>query len=1003
MHRPFLSSFRYGAAGIIAATFSWSSLIAHAESIRVFPVQETGWTRSLNGEWFFKYIPSLDAGPDEGFSEPSFDVSAWKKISVPSNWEMQGFAEPKYDMKSDPGLGLYRRALHVPKEWRDGRRVCLRFEGVINGFEARVNGKKIGQSQGSAYTPDTFDITDELAEDHSAENVLAVKVSTRSPGWEYDMCDDWSLSGIFRDVTLFSVPALHVKDLTAISRVAPDGSAELSAKVEMNGPQAEVRGKLTAPDGTTVEEFDLTKENDVSHQTLVKLPKPRLWTAETPFLYTLRITVSDKGRPFQSIEQRIGIREISTEGGILKLNGRPIKLRGVNRHDLNPEVGRAVTEEMIRRDLEVMKRANINFVRTAHYPSHPSLMRLCDEMGFYVMCEVSFGKRGRHLKGAEYDENILSRVEPTITRDKNHASVISWSIGNENATKPVEQEAGRRAKELDPTRPICIPKTAPEFVKCYKEIEAHSDINAPHYPSNAELREFEKNLTKPLILTEYAHALGLATDRIQDQWEMLQTIPKFAGGAIWHFQDQGILRTSSDKVNRKKSTKSVWLDETRYYDTSGDDGADGIVYSDRSPQTDFWQVRKVYSPIQIVERRADVKVGERKVSVTLENRYDFISLAGAKLQWSFQRNGTKQAKGEIVLSAEAQKRETVEIPVNIPQDFGTDVFTLDLACLDHTGLQITERTIRLDVAGQERDSWVKELASSGKTTVEDTATRVKIQNDRWTIRVERSNGEFTLTDRSGRTLISAIYPRCGRELTMTEGYTSRKVGTWKMATLSKVLNPEVKVSEQGDRIQLSVSGTYPRPDEEGQSFVGGYRLEISATGVMTVSYRYVPTDAKGSLAEAGLTVVVPEDLTEFRWIGQGPYASYPGKDRLNEFGIFHLNREDLRFRGNRRQTELALLSTPAGEGLAMTSTPADISVERDGNRTSFSHNAVIGSLGNKIWAPETTVEVSRSPTIEGTFSLLPLDATWPQAFVNWFGEPSASEEAYHPFYHSYDQ
>ncbi|HJQ32048.1 MAG TPA: glycoside hydrolase family 2 TIM barrel-domain containing protein [Pyrinomonadaceae bacterium] len=976
--------------------------VAAAAPINVYPARAEGFTASLNGEWSFKYTPALDAGADERFHAPDFDASAWKTIRVPSNWELQGFAEPHYALELKDGLGLYRRTFRVPAAWLGGRRVCLRFEGVAFGFEAWVNGVKVGASSASAYNPHTFDITDALQPDPNADNVLAVRVTTKPLGYEFDVNDDWALSGIYRDVTIFSVPATYVQDVATHTTLTPEGAADLHVTVNVSGPGVEVPGRLLAPGGETVREFELRQANG-HYETVVRVARPLLWTAETPALYRLRLSLSAKGRPLQTIEERIGLREISIVEGVLRINGRPVKLRGVDHHDLAPDAGRAITEGEMRRDLQLMKQANINFVRTSHYPPNRRFIELCDELGFYVMDEVAIGFGEKHLEDPAYRENILARVGPTVTRDRDSPSVIVWSIGNENPITDVELEAGRRAKELDPTRPICYPKIGSYFAQTYQRIPEFVDIYAPHYPTNALLRDYARTLKRPTIFTEYAHALGLATDRIQEQWEIMQATPQFAGGAVWHFMDQGILRRSEKPVDLGKPTLYVWRDESHYYDTNGNDGTDGVVYSDRTPQTDFWEVRKVYSPVQILESVAAVRPGAQEIALTVENRHDFRALAGVKLAWSLRRNGTELRRGEVPLRAAARARETVRIPVNIPADAAGDVLTLDLRCLDEAGRQITERTVRLDLAGASRGAWLNDLPSAGEPGVSETEAEVKVTLPRWVMTVARQTGSLTISDRAGRVLVEGIYPHPGRKLTMAEARSARTAGTWHTSTLTKLDAPEIKVTRQGSTVLVEVRGRYPRPDAPEQSFVGGYEAKITPGGAVAVSYDYTPTNAKGTLTEAGLSVVLPPGLTEFRWIGQGPYSGYPGKDRLNEFGLFQLNREDLRFQGNRRGTELALLTTAAGAGVALACAAADVSVERDSERTLLSHNAVISGLGNKGVPPETTVDAAKTPRVAGSFTLVPLEEAWPSSLTRWFGKPSAAHEVFHPFYHSYDQ
>ncbi|MEX1115432.1 MAG: glycoside hydrolase family 2 TIM barrel-domain containing protein [Akkermansiaceae bacterium] len=1017
--------FRPGFAAIPAALFLVTGL-TEAKPANVVPSGDAAFSRSLNGEWSFKYLKGQDAGEDARFFDPDFDSLRWKAIDVPSNWELKGFAEPSYGLALEAGLGLYRRGLQVPAGWREeGRLVFLRFEGVSMGFEAWINGTKVGESTAGAFNPHTFEVTAALRT--KGDDLLAVKVATKPLGFEFDVNDDWSLSGIFRDVTLFSVPANHVRDISTETRLT-NGGAELSVSVATSQPAGEVSASLLAPGGELVARQTLSRNVEGVHSTTFNLDDPQLWTAETPSLYQLDLILTRDAAKLQTIGKRIGLREVSTENAVLLLNGRPIKLRGVNHHDLEPETGRAVTEAGMRRDLELMKQANINFVRIAHYPPHPRFLELCDEQGFYVMDEVSIGKGEEHLNNPKYRENILARVEPTITRDKNHASVIIWSIGNENPVTQVELEAARLAKTLDPTRPVCIPKIGSYFEKNHERITNDVDIYAPHYPGNTTLKRYARKLARPLILTEYAHALGLATDRIQDQWEILQNTPTFAGGAIWHFHDQGLLRRSKKPVDRSEPAEYVWLDAHRYYDTAGDQGADGIVYSDRTPQSDFWQVRKVYAPVRIAEPSAAVKPGGQGISLTVGNRHDFRSLDGMKLVWVLRRNGSDLQTGETALMVEASKTETVSIPVSIPADAEGDVLALDLRCLDETGRQITEHSIRLDLDGSNRAAWPARLPTS-ELQLSESEAKVRIESARWTLTVARSSGELTLHDPAGKLLVAGIHPHAGRKLTMAESLGASKAGTWRSASVLKPTSTEVKVVQEGNILRLAVSGIYPRPGVPGpkdmvdraddplladqsttgqpetgaESLVGGYQMEISSMGTITIRYDYAPTQATGSFTEAGLAVVLPPDLTEFRWIGQGVHPGYPGKDQLNEFGIFHLNRADLRFQGNRRETELALLTTPAGAGVALVCEPADVAVERHGRGTLLSHNATISGLGNKGSSPEKSVSADKTPCIAGSFTLVPLGNNWHAPLVRWFGQPAALSEILEPFHSSYDQ
>ncbi len=980
-----------------------AALSATAAATAVYPEQDESYRRSLNGDWAFRYIPTLDAGSLAGFHHPVFDDSTWATIPVPANWEIEGFAEPHYDLALQDGLGFYRRVFAVPADWKE-RRIFLRFGGVGFGFEAWINGQKIGESTASSFTPSFFDITDAIAVfSPNAQNVLAVKVTTKPLGWAFDVNDDWSLSGIHRDVTLFSVPEIHVQDLSTGTRLLPDGTAELRVAVDLNAEDGALAGRLIAPGGEVVKTFSLDPDAGGQHGALIAVDNPLLWTAETPALYSLELTLTHEGEILQTIRERIGLREVSIQNGVLLLNGQPIKLRGVNRHDLSPDVGRATTEAHMRKDLALMKQGNINFVRTAHYPPHERLIELCDELGIYVMCEVPIGKGEEHLEDPAYRDTIMARTVATITRDKNRASVLIWSIGNENPITEVEMEAGRLAKELDPTRPICIPKIGSYFARTYGDIPEFVDIFTPHYPDLAVLEGYTTTLDRPTIFTEYAHALGLATDRIQEAWAIMQATPHFAGGAIWHFMDQGILRRSSEPITPGTATTYAWVDEYHYYDTHEIDGADGIVYADRTPQTDFWQVRAVYSPIQISERGLSVEPGAQDLSLTVKNRYDFLSLEGVDLSWVLERNGQPVQSGVYPLHAPARSGEVVNLPVEIPEGAEKDVLRLALRFLDSSGREIIDHAVRLDLPGAHRQNWTHSPERAAPLTVNEQDQAVEIQLADHTITVDRRTGVLQIFDEAGEPLVEGIFPHPGRTPNLAENLSAENRGLWLIPFLSAVEELEVDIDTLEAAVGISVKGRYPHPERPEEAFVGGYTVSVTPGSALSIEYSYTADNVTGSFSEIGLSVLLPQTLTEFRWIGDGPFAGYPGKDMLNHFGLYHLHLEDLYYRGNRRNTELALLSTPEGTGLALASAPVDIAVERFEDKLLLSHNMAIGSPGNKGRGPELNLTAEEIGRISGSFTLVPLTNTWPSALTRWFGPPTSAPRVIDPFYHSYDQ
>lgn len=986
-----------------------------ASPVDVLPANDVSLRQQLAGEWRFKYLASTNIGADESFFDPSFKVGAWKTIPVPSHWELHGFAEPKYK-KVDEGTGLYRHSFRVPKNWND-QRVMLRFDGVLYGLTVWVNGKEIGL-WASSYNPVTFDITDALLPG-DAENVIAVRVTTRSKGWEFDTNDCWALSGIYREVTLFAVPATHLKDFTARTVLKPDGSAELQLEVVASAA-AQVAGKLLSPDGKVAKEFQLALPVDGRAATNLVVSQPQLWTAETPLLYRLELQLQSGGKTIQQLADKIGLREVTIDKGVLTLNGTPIKLRGVCQHDIWPDEGRVVTEELMRRDLELMRDANINFVRTSHYPPHPRLIELCDEMGFYVMDEVPFGFGDKNLTDPTFEEVLYTRARATVMRDKNRTSVIAWSIGNENPLTELGVKTAEYTKKLDPTRPVCFPTVGSYFrtnIEKFLALPDSIEIMARHYPGKEAVTEEAERFQRTFIFTEYSHSLGLAFDSFQNLWEMFYERPRIAGGAVWLFQDQGIRRDVRKTGLPADAAKYVWPDANHYYDTAGTDGCDGIVYSDRTPQVDYWQVRKVYSPVRIAERRMNVHPGEQPIKLTVENRHDFRTLAGMKLNWTLTTNGIAVQSGTSPLSAKARAKETVSLQLNLPSDSAANICALNLVCVNESGRAIIERSIRLDVGGSPAQTLLTELPKGSELKVEQQDKSARVMLKDYSVNLNRKTGEIEIRSSSGSLLASGFYPHTGRRFTLAEELRvarAKKEATesdlrtgnsslWPDAFLRASQVELTEATKTADGARVVVRGQYQRSDATNQFLTGEVSLTISRSGSIAVRYDFKPVNAEGEMVEAGLSLLVPESESQFRWVGAGPLAGYPGKDALNEFGLHHLASGDLRFQGNRREVELAALTAKSGAGVLLAGTNMDIAVENTAAGIIFSHNAQVAGRGNKGGAPEIKVKASSMKELKGEFTLLPLSVAWPATLHRWFGSNDNASEVQKPFYRSYDQ
>jgi len=540
------------------------------------PRLESPWCKLLSGNWKFHHVGHPAQKP-AGFEAVTFDDSSWKEIPVPSNWQMHGYGIPVYTnivypfakkppfvMDEPPGwftnhpeenrnqVGSYRHRFTLPEDWK-GRRTFIVFGGVDSAFYLWINGQKVGYSQDSR-TPAEFDITPYLKD---GENLLAAEVYQNSDGSYLEDQDMFRLSGIFRDVYLWSADALDLRDFEIKTGLADDyqtGTFELAASIANRSDQAadvKVELTLTAPDGKVITSPTITtkvpaKGEDNASIRIEDIGKVMPWSAEKPDLYRYHIVLSDaSGKEIAHYAGKTGFRRNEIKNGQFLHNGKPVLIKGVNRHDHNPETGHYVTRQDILDDLLQMKRANINAVRTAHYPNDPALLELCDELGFYVVSEANIESHGMDY-GAEslakdptWFEAHLDRIRNMVERDKNHPCVIMWSMGNEAGDGVNFVKCSEWLRQRDPSRPVHYEQA---------KREAHVDLYTPMYATIDECRKYCRDEEKkplseqrPIIQCEYNHAMGNSSGNLADYWTLIRKERLYQGGFIWDFKDQALL------------------------------------------------------------------------------------------------------------------------------------------------------------------------------------------------------------------------------------------------------------------------------------------------------------------------------------------------------------------------------------------------------------------------------------------------------------------------------
>jgi beta-galactosidase len=989
-----------------------SGLVHATNEKQIYPVRKGEWAASLNGTWKFKYISSLNIGNDSLFQSEDFDVSSWDSIRVPGNWDMQGFGETTYQGNKEC-LGLYRTHFKTPDGWNN-RQTLLLFDGVAFTAKVYVNGKYVGD-WASAYQPIVFDISEFLK--LQGENILAVEVTSGGKGYEFDTHDAWSFYGIYRNVTLFSVSKTHFKDFTFTTTLDEKKNAHVNISAVIENADSlnniVLNGVLISEDGKTKKDFSISLErqkNEFSGKTSFILNDPELWTAETPNLYSLTLTLRNSGKAEQTITERVGLREVTIKDSQLLLNGTPIKLRGIDIHQTSPDLGNAFTEDYLLRDFDLLKKANINFVRTSHYPPHPRFVEMCDSIGFYVMEEVPFGGGKDHLTDTSYQNILYSRAYSTLMRDKNRPSIFCWSVGNENPVTDLTNNTAKYVKQLDPTRPVCFPQAGQYFRENYQVIPDYIDIYAPHYTTPAELEEYITKLNRPIIVTEYAHALGLDFDMMQNVWELMYNNKIVAGGGVWDFADLGILRKSKTPVDKNTFTHHVWIDSYNYYDSKVLKGTDGIIYANRIPQPDYFEVKNVYAPVQVKIDKCKVAGGKQTISIPVENRYDFTNLSSIKTVCSLYRNNDLLEEQNLELNIAVHSLGNIPVTISLPKKLNNDYYFLKINFYDKDGTHIKEEVVRL-MPNNSTVNWVAELSGkNGLLERTDSGNMLRVKNSNSIFEFNRNTNIINLSSINKKIdlIKDGIFLRVGRKLTLaSKSYPDRRPEYANYYWSPELRAPEVLAVEIlpiGDSIKITEKLRYKRTDLDGQFVEGTISYTLHANGWINVQYSFTPFNGTGIFLETGVQFIIPKELSQMRWVGFGPYPSYPDKDMLDEFGIFQMANEDLYFQGNRENVDAALFTNKLGNGLMVVSNGDNISVENSPEGIVVSHNALVSSRFNKFVKPLHGISATDTKEIKGKFSLRVIEENdWTGNLLKVFGNPLKNVEPFKPFYHSYDQ
>jgi beta-galactosidase len=662
------------------------------EGARLKSYSESPCYRSLDGLWKFNWVKKPADRPIDFYKE-EYSVDNWKEISVPSNWERQGYDIPIYtnvkypypiNTKKIPGIdhndnpvGSYRRYFEIPQEWQ-GHEVFIHFGGVMSAYYVWVNGEQVGYAQDSML-PAEFNITKNL---RAGQNLLAVEVYRWSDGSYFEDQDMWRLSGIFRSVYIYCKPKVHLWDFFAITDLDneyKDAILKIKAKIRNLGEDDIENYRLDAilednnhhvvkltsslSSNVTVKKNETTEFEISSH-----VSEPLKWTAETPHLYYIILQLKDnQGRILEAAQNRIGFRKVEIKNAQFLLNGKRIFIKGVNRHEHDPDTGHTMSLERMKQDILLFKQFNINAVRTCHYPNDPRWYDLCDEYGIYVMDEANIESHGLRntlpKSDPKWTKSVVARMTEMVHRDKNHPSVIIWSLGNEAGNGDNFIKMKQAAMLIDTTRQYHYEgdyelNESDFFSSMYTR--PHDLIKSCEYQpitiGHVKRVSPKKFKDKPRILCEYAHSMGNSTGNFKEYWDIFEKYPQCVGGFIWDFVDQGFRKTDSQG-------KEFWAYGGDFGDKPNDETfcINGVVGPDRTPHPGLWEVKKVHQFI----KAEPVDILQGKIRIT--NKYQFISLDFIHGSWELIANGDPISHGDLpALYIPAGESQEFVIPFTQP-------------------------------------------------------------------------------------------------------------------------------------------------------------------------------------------------------------------------------------------------------------------------------------------------------------------------------------------------
>jgi beta-galactosidase len=856
----------------------------------------------LNGKWKFRYSENPEVRPKD-FFKTDFDDSSWDFIKVPSNWEVEGYGIPIYvnvpyeftdavkgkddayqKVKERPNppfvpaklnpVGSYRTKFILPESWHNSQ-IRLEFGAVKSAMYLWINGHKVGYSQGSK-TPAEWDITDFVQQ---GENQIAVEVYRWSDGSYLECQDFWRISGIKRDVFLYALPDVHVRDFFVNGDLENDyqkGILDVSINLEIPQKNKKEDYKISIQlwnDKNKIYDNLMPISEKINFQEEIK--SPRKWTAETPDLYQCKIELRRNDIAIQTVQCPVGFRRVEIKKGLFLINGKAVTLKGVNRHEHDPKTGHVISEESMIEDIKLMKLFNINAVRCSHYPNHQLWYELCDKYGLYVIDEANIESHGMGYDPAvtlgnnqDWIDAHLDRVIRMAERSKNHPSIVIWSLGNEAGDGVCFTECYKWLNQFDPSRPIHYERA---------EMGDNSDIFCPMYPPISYLEKYaSKKQDKPLIMCEYAHAMGNSTGNLQDYWDVIEEYPQLQGGFIWDWIDQGLIT---------KDKKGI-----EYYAYGGDFGPDGtpsdenfcingLVNPDRTPHPALWEVKKVYQYI-------DFELIENN-KIRIKNKFDFIDLHNYRLEWELHQNEMIIKTGELN-NVEISAGKFADFEINLPELNKTDEYFLNVKAIAKTEKNLIPAG---HIAAFEQFILSEKIShkfeSANNAQIQVIKNRIYLTKNKLQVKFSAKTGELTaIKNDSHKLSFNGFLPNFWRAAIDNDHGNEmvKRCAVWKEASTQRTLK----------KTEITDDSIIFRFDLKIAEFLIQY--SISDNYELLVKIALIPKQENlPEIPRIGLNIKLDKNLQNVEWYGRGSQENYCDRKTSAFIGKYRSTVDDLYF------------------------------------------------------------------------------------------------------------